>query len=154
MAKKASTLEFQNTAVVSRVFGRCDLTPDDLPCSEGVGNPVIFAILGQFVLPLLTNVVDRCGKKTDTVAQKAVAAGETPKTSAKRLRQAYLDGAREYCANSGKKFVRREWLMEMATAQTLAVAGIHELSAQPEDYVKRLSTAGEAISVRLDLSTT
>ncbi len=140
--------------IVEGVFYRCgdSVSVDNLPRASGVGNPAIGAILAQFVVPIMTNLLDRCGKKNDsTVPQQAVVAGTAPVTSAQSLRTAYINGGRRYCQENNITFRRRDWLMDRGMSQTLATAGLHELAAQPVEQLDMISSMGEAISITIDL---
>lgn len=140
--------------IVENVFYRCgdSVSVDNIPRASSVGNPAVVAILAQFVVPIMTNLLDRCGKKTDsTVQQQAVVAGTAPVTSAQSLRTAYIKGGRRYCQENDVTFRRRDWLMDRGMSQTLATAGLHELAAQPKDQLDAISSMGEVISLTVDL---
>lgn len=144
--------------IVENVFYRCgggvgsSVSVDNIPRAGGVGNPAVVAILAQFVVPILTHLLDRCGKKNDaTVQQQAVVAGTAPVTSAQSLRTAYTNGGRRYCYENGITFRRRDWLMDRGMSQTLATAGLHELAAQPKDQLDTISSIGEVLSLTVDL---
>lgn len=140
--------------IVDNTFARCNgaVTCDNLPRPSGVGNPAIIGIIAQFVFPLLTNLLDKCGKNNDnTIPQQAVSAGVSLQASAQQTRSAYLAGGKEYCRTQNIPYRRRDWLLSTQHAQTLTTAGLHEIASRPDDQLADIATVGGMIAVTVSL---
>lgn len=140
--------------IVDNTFARCNgsVTFDNLPRPAGVGNPAIIGLIAQFVFPLLTNLLNKCGKdNNNTVSQQAVSAGFALQASAQQTRSAYLAAGKDYCQKQGIPYRRREWLLSREHSQILTTAGLHEIANRPADQIEDIATVGGVIAVTVSL---